>query len=81
MTLTELLRVAEPVRPPRSTMDVTRLTELLREAEEHHGAYEGTAPKHHWSGWYAAYIVAREQGRTQTEAASDAALHMEAVRQ
>ena len=35
------------------------LTELLRETEERHGAYEATAPKHHWSGWYAAYIVAR----------------------
>ena len=34
-------------------MDVTRLTELLREAEEHHGQYEPTAPPHHWAGWYA----------------------------
>ena len=34
------------------------------ETEEHHGAYEGTAPKHHWSDWYAAYIVARERGQT-----------------
>ena len=42
---------------------------LLREAEEHHGAYEATAPPHHWSGWYAAYIVAREQGSTPDEAA------------
>ena len=61
-------------------MDVTTLTELLREAEEHHGAYEATAPKHHWSGWYAAYIVAREEGRTPDEAASDAAIHMESMR-
>ena len=44
-------------------MDVETLTELLREAEEHHGPYEATAPKHHWSGFYAAYIVAREKGR------------------
>ena len=35
--------------------------------------YEATAPKHHWSGWYAAYIVAREQGRTPEEAAKDGA--------
>ena len=34
--------------------DVATLTELLREAEERHGGYEATAPKHHWSGWYAA---------------------------
>jgi hypothetical protein len=40
-------------------MDVATLADLLREAEEHHGPYEATAPKHHWSGWYAAYISAR----------------------
>src|SRR5678815_956263 len=38
-----------------SSMDVATLTELLRDAEERHGKYEPTAPKHHWSGWYAAY--------------------------
>jgi catechol 2,3-dioxygenase-like lactoylglutathione lyase family enzyme len=59
-----------------SSMDVTTLTDLLRETEEHHGEYEPTAPKHHWSGWYAAYIVARQRGRTPEEAAKDAALHM-----
>ena len=64
-----------------SNMDVATLTELLREAEERHGAYEATAPKHHWSGWYAAYIVARQQGKSSEEAAKDAALHMEGVRQ
>ena len=63
-----------------SSLDVATLTALLRETEEHHGAYEATAPKHHWSGWYAAYIVARERGRTPEEAAKDAALHMESVR-
>jgi catechol 2,3-dioxygenase-like lactoylglutathione lyase family enzyme len=57
--------------------DVSTLTELLREAEEHHGPYEATAPKHHWSGWYAAYIVARERGKTADEASKDAARHME----
>ena len=60
-------------------MDVTRLTGLLREAEEHHGRYEPTAPPHHWSDWYAAYIVARDQGRTPDEAAAEAGHHMEAV--
>lgn len=59
--------------------DVATLTELLRETEQHHGEYEPTAPKHHWSGWYAAYIVARERGRTPEEAAKDAALHMAVV--
>jgi catechol 2,3-dioxygenase-like lactoylglutathione lyase family enzyme len=59
------------------TLDVAALTDLLKETEQHHGAYEPTAPKHHWSGWYAAYIVARERGRTPEEAAKDAALHLE----
>jgi catechol 2,3-dioxygenase-like lactoylglutathione lyase family enzyme len=59
-----------------SSVDVASFTELLREAEEHHGAYEATAPKHHWSDWYGAYIVARERGRTPDEAVEDAGLHM-----
>ena len=52
------------------------LTDLLREAEQRHGKDEATAPQHHWSGWYAAYIVARERGRTPDEAAEDAGLQM-----
>jgi len=60
--------------------DVATLTELLRETEHHHGGYEATAPKHHWSGWYAAYLLAREQGRTAEEAVRDAGLHMAAMR-
>lgn len=65
--------VTKEVQP----MDVVTLTKLLRETEEHHGSYEATAPKHDWSRWYAAYIVAREQGRTTEEAANEAALHVE----
>jgi len=57
--------------------DVATLTELLQEAEKGHGAYEPTAPKHHWSGWYAAYVVARERGMTPVEAAEDAGLHVQ----
>jgi catechol 2,3-dioxygenase-like lactoylglutathione lyase family enzyme len=64
-----------------SSMDVATLTELLRETEQHHGEYEPPAPKHHWSGWYAAYMVARERGRTSEEAAKDAALHMKGARE
>ena len=63
-----------------SSVDVPTLTELLRETEKHHGEYQATAPKHHWSDWYAAYIVARERGRTPEEAAKDGALHMERTR-
>lgn len=60
--------------------DVATLTELLRETETRHGAYEPTAPKHHWSEWYAAYIVARARGKTPDEAAGSAALDVEHTR-
>ena len=60
--------------------DIATLTVLLREAEQHHGKYEATAPKHHWSGWYAAYIVAREHGKTPEEAVEDAGRYMDSVR-
>ncbi len=60
-------------------MDVTTLTGLLREAEEHHAAYEAIAPPHQWSDWYAAYILARDVGRTHEEAVADATQHMESL--
>jgi catechol 2,3-dioxygenase-like lactoylglutathione lyase family enzyme len=63
-----------------SNLDVATLTELLQEAEKHHGEYEPTAPKHHWSGWYAAYIVARQDGKTPEEAAKDGKIHIEGAR-
>jgi catechol 2,3-dioxygenase-like lactoylglutathione lyase family enzyme len=58
-------------------LDVGTLTELLNEAEKHHAEYEATAPKHNWSGWYAAYIVARQDGKTPEEAAKDGKIHIE----
>ena len=77
-----LLREISTRLPGRGlSLDVATLTELLREAEQRHGAYEASAPKHHWSGWYAAYIVARAQGSAPDEAASDAAVHLEHARQ
>jgi catechol 2,3-dioxygenase-like lactoylglutathione lyase family enzyme len=63
-----------------SNPDVATLTELLQEAEQHHGEYEPTAPTHHWSGWYAAYIVARQDGRSAEEAAKAGKLHIEGAR-
>lgn len=63
-----------------SNPDVATMTELLREAEQHHGEYEPTAPKHHWSRWYAAYMVAREEGKTSEEAAKEGKLHIEGAR-
>jgi catechol 2,3-dioxygenase-like lactoylglutathione lyase family enzyme len=63
-----------------SNLDIATLTELLQEAEKHHGEYEPTAPKHHWSGWYAAYIVARQSGKTPEEAAKDGKIRIEGAR-
>ena len=59
-----------------SNLDIASLRELLKEAETHHGEYERTAPKHHWSEWYAAYIVARQQGKTPEESVQAGAQHM-----
>jgi catechol 2,3-dioxygenase-like lactoylglutathione lyase family enzyme len=61
-------------------MDVATLTALLREAEERHGEYEPTAPKHHWSDWYAGYIAAREQGQTPDQAVKAGTGNTEASR-
>ena len=38
--------------------DIAELAELLHETEQHHGAYEPSAPKHNWWDWYAAYLSA-----------------------
>jgi hypothetical protein len=60
-------------------MEVETLSGLLREAEEHHGPYEASAPEHHWSGFYAAYVIAREQGRSEQEADQEARRHMDRI--
>jgi hypothetical protein len=60
-------------------MDVTSLTRLLREAEERHGQYEAVAPPHHWSDWYAAFIVARDEGVGEEQAAASAGRHVDSV--
>jgi catechol 2,3-dioxygenase-like lactoylglutathione lyase family enzyme len=61
------------------SVDVPTLTALLREAEDGHGEYESKGPKHHWSEWYAEYIVARERGKTADEAAKEATQHVDAA--
>ena len=58
------------------SLDVRTLTELLRETEKHHGDYEPTAPKHHWSGGSRLRRRARAR-RTPDEAVGDATLHIE----
>lgn len=62
-----------------SSLDVATLTVLLKEAEHGHGGYHPTAPEHHWSDWYAAYVVARAEGRASDEAAAAGTRHVDAI--
>jgi hypothetical protein len=59
--------------------DIAKLADLLHETEEHHGAYEASAPKHNWWDWYAAYMDARQNGRTPEEASADAGTYMKGI--
>jgi hypothetical protein len=56
--------------------DVASLAALLHETAEHHDPFEKAAPPHNWWDWYAAYMNARQHGRTPDEASADAAEHM-----
>ena len=49
------------------------------DADNGRGQYDPTAPKHHWSDWYAAYIVARAEGRTSEHAAAAGTRNVDAV--
>ena len=54
------------------SMDVATRAELLLETSLRHGSFEATAPPHDWWDWYAAFMVAREDG-SDTDAAAAAA--------
>jgi hypothetical protein len=58
-------------------MDVATLAQLLHETAEHHDPYEKSAPPHHWWDWYAAYMTARQSGRSPQEASTSAGRYME----
>lgn len=60
-------------------VDVATLADLLREAEEHHGAFEASTPKHSWADWYAPYVRARLDGTTSDEAIEAADRYMKEV--
>jgi hypothetical protein len=61
-------------------MDVAALAQLLHETADHHGAFEAVAPPHDWWDWYAAYLNAREGGRTSEEAVAAAGRYMADVK-
>lgn len=54
-------------------LDAGMLAALLRDAEVRHGQSSPGLPEHHWSAWYAAYVVARQAGRSTDDAVTDAA--------
>ena len=62
------------------TIDVAGLAQLLHETADHHGSFEAAAPPHDWWDWYAAYLEARERGRTPEEATSAAGRYMAEVK-
>jgi catechol 2,3-dioxygenase-like lactoylglutathione lyase family enzyme len=60
--------------------DVASRAALLHETADHHDPYEKTHAPHNWWDWYAAYMNAREQGRTPDEASQAAGRYMEEVK-
>ena len=61
-------------------MDVAALADLLHETSERHGFFEAVAPPHDWWDWYAAYMLAREAGSAEDEAAGTANRYMAEVK-
>ena len=61
------------------TVNVASLADLLHETAEHHDPYEKTHAAHSWWDWYAAYMNARENGRTPEEASDAAGRYTEKV--
>jgi predicted enzyme related to lactoylglutathione lyase len=61
--------------------DAAALAARLRETAQRHGQYEKTHGEHHWSDWYAPYLLARHHGSSPEEAAAAADRHMETVLQ
>jgi hypothetical protein len=61
-------------------MDVADLAQLLHETGEHHGSFEVVAPPHDWWDWYAAYMDARQHGRSPEDASAAAGRYMAEVK-
>ena len=61
-------------------MDVASLADLLHETSERHGSFEAVAPPHDWWDWYAAYMLARQAGSSEDEAAATANRYMAEVK-
>ncbi len=59
---------------------VASLADLLHETSLRHGRFEAVAPPHDWWAWYAAYMHARQAGRTPDEASAAADRYMAEVK-
>jgi hypothetical protein len=60
--------------------DVAALADLLHETSIHHGDFEAVAPPHSWWDWYAAYMVARQDGSSSEDAITSANRYMADVK-
>jgi hypothetical protein len=60
--------------------NVATLADLLHETSLRHGRFEAVAPPHDWWDWYAAYMNARQGGRTPDEASAAADRYMAEVK-
>jgi hypothetical protein len=60
--------------------DVAARAALLKDTAIHHGSFEAVAPPHDWWDWYAAYMLARQAGNGQDEAAATANRYMAEVK-
>jgi catechol 2,3-dioxygenase-like lactoylglutathione lyase family enzyme len=69
-----------PGREWATQVDVASLADLLHETSEHHGLFEAVAPPHDWWDWYAAYLDARERGKSSEEATVIAGRYMADVK-
>ena len=61
-------------------MDIASLADLLHETSGRHGSFEAVAPPHDWWDWYAAYMVARQDGSAPDEASETANRYMAEVK-
>jgi hypothetical protein len=61
-------------------VDIEALAQLLHETAEHHDPFEKSHAPHDWWDWYAAYMLARESGRTPDESAAAAGRYMAEVK-
>jgi catechol 2,3-dioxygenase-like lactoylglutathione lyase family enzyme len=78
--LLQEIKTRLPGREWEDTTGVASRADLLHETAEHHDPYEKSHAPHNWWDWYAAYMEAREQGRTPDEASEAAGRYMEQVK-